>query len=158
MPLATFTPGVLTEDLVGLADDVRGIYTELGARPHRVFVVRRAWTGPRVGEGTLVDAETEILPRPAVLTAGLHGELRPAGLEEEGDIVVSEISLTWTEPELFSPTLAAGEQHLFRLDDAHGQLGRSRYYVPSGPPVAVWGDQVRDDVLGWTLHLKRAEA
>jgi hypothetical protein len=157
MPNSTFTLGLLTDELVSLADELRGLYTELGARPYRVFVVRRAWSGSRVGEGTATETETEIVPRPAVLTK-VRGELRPAGLEEEGNLVVAEVSLTWTEPELYSPALAGNEQHLFRLADAHGQLGRSRFYVPSAPPVPVRGDAMRDDVLGWTIELRRVEA
>lgn len=157
MPLATFTPEVLTEDLVSVADDIRGLYTDLGARPFRVFVVRRSWAGARAGEGVATDVVTEILPRPAVLVAGLRGDLRPAGLDEEGDIVVTEVSLTWTEPELFSPSLADNQRHLFRTDDAHGQLGRSRFYVPTRPPTQIWGDSDRPDVLSWSIELRRVE-
>lgn len=157
MPTATFTAGLLTDDLVPLADQLRGLYEVLGARPYRAFVVRRTWSGARVGEGTPTDVSTEILPRPAVLTAGLHGELRPAGIEEEGEIVLQEISLTWTEPELFSPSLAANAQHLIRLEGAHGQAVRVRYYVPAAAPVPVRGDSMRDDVLSWAMSLRRAE-
>jgi hypothetical protein len=157
MPSATFIAGVLTDDLVELADDVRAIYTELGARPFRTFVVRRTWVGPRAGEGAMTEVATEILPRPAVLVAGLRGDLRPAGLDEEGDIVVSEISLRWTEPELYSPTLTDVQRHMFRIDDAHGQGVRSRFYVPTRPPTPIRGDSDRPDVLSWSIELRRQE-
>ena len=158
MPNATFIPGLLTDDLVPVADELRGLFTELGARPFRVFVIRRTWSGARAGEGNISEVVTEILPRPMVSVIGLHGELRPAGLEEEGDLVLSEVSLTWTEKELFSPDgLADNQRHLFRIDGAHGQGVRPRYYIPSAPPMPVRGDSMRDDVLGWTFPLRRVE-
>lgn len=154
MPNAILTPGVLLDDLVPLADDVRGLYAELGARDFRAFVVRKAWDGGEVGVGNETDVVvTEILPLPNVSAIGVHGELRPAGLEEEGDLVLSEVSLTWTEGELYSPDdLAANEQHLIRLDGATGQGVRSRYYVPAAPPVP---DRTG---LGWVMRLRRVEA
>lgn len=157
MPNATFTPGLLTDDLVELADDLRDIYAELGARPFRAFVVMRTWAGARAGEGAMTEVVTEILPPPAVLVAGLRGDLRPAGLDEEGDIVLSEVSLRWTEPELYSPALLDNQRHMFRLDGAHGQAIRSRFYVPTQPPTPVRGDTMRDDVLSWSIELSRVE-
>lgn len=158
MPNATFTPGKLTDDLVPVIDEIRGLFSELGARSSRVFVVRRTWTGERPGEGAVSEVATEILPAPAVLVRGLRGDLRPAGVGEEGDIVLSEVSLTWTEPELFSPDLQERERLYYRVQDAHGQEVRSRYYVPIAPPQAVRGDADRADVLGWTIELKRVSA
>lgn len=158
MPDATLTAGVLADDLVSVVDDIRGaIHGDLGTRPYRVYLVTRAWSGDRPGLGTLTDAEVEITPAPAVYTAGLRGELRPAGLEEEGELVLDEVSLTFAETELYSPSLTGTERLLYRIDDAHGQSGRSRYYVPNKPPVPQRGD-VGDSSIGWRVELRRVNA
>ncbi|MCG8423692.1 MAG: hypothetical protein MJE77_37820 [Proteobacteria bacterium] len=156
MPTAVLDTTKLADRLVTKVDSIRGnVHGKLGTRPHTVEVVRRTWTGPRRGEGTASDVRTAISPPPAVHVR-VGNRLRPAGLEEEGDVVLTEISLTWAENELHEPALADTEEHYFRIIGAHGQGVRPRYYVPMKPPVVRRGDH-QGDQIDWRLELRRVE-
>jgi len=152
MPSA-LNPGVLVDDLVEVVDDVRALRDEFGTTPVTAKIILRTWSGGRPGDGTPTDQVTDIFPQPELLSRGPDGRLRPCGLEEEGDIIVRGISLTFTEAELYSPppgVPATERQEFFwRLEDAHGQSLRSRDYVPSGPPFP---DRKR---ICWSIPLRR---
>ena len=91
----------LVDELIGVVDEVRGtVHGALGTRPYRVYLLRRSWDGGRPGVGNFTDVETEILPPPMVRPA-IDKQLRPAGPEEEGNVVLTDISLTFTEAELY---------------------------------------------------------
>ena len=151
------TPGVLADDLALVADDIRGsVHSALGTRPYRVVIVQRSWPGGRRGVGTPSDVENEILPAPRVRPM-LAKELRPAGGEEEGGVVLTEISLAnFTEAELYPHTVAPADEFLYRIDEGHGHGARSRWFVPKSPPRARRGDHERDE-LDWRIELREVQ-
>lgn len=156
MPASTLDNTILADRLVTKVDSIRDrVHGRLGTRPYRVEIVRRTWTGARRGEGTVSDVRTELVPAPAVLKR-VEDRLRPAGLEEEGDLVLRHVSLTWSESELYAPTLADNAEHLYRITGAHGQGLTPRYFVANKPPVPRRGDTPGDD-LDWEVSLRRVE-
>lgn len=77
-----------------VADDLRELATDFGARSHRVFLVHR-----RVSDDGLV-RKLELTPTPRVSTEGARYGYAPRGLVREGEIYVSEISLRYTSTQL----------------------------------------------------------
>lgn len=146
----------LVDELVGdVVDSLRDdLHTEFGVRAFRVYTVRRAWTGRRVGEGRKTDVVTEITPQPAVHRwDGFELELAQCGLDEIGEVRLSEVSLTYTYDELTGGALPDNVQWFIRLSEAHGQLNPDRYFVFTRPPYPD-----REKTLGWVLWLRASEA
>jgi hypothetical protein len=141
----------LVDSLLGTVDDLRGsLNTDMGTRQWRVYVVRRVWSGERRGEGTSSDTLTELTPQPLVGPNDLFYTSSAAGLEEDGNVTLSEVSLTYTEDEL-NPSAAANEDVFYLLRDAHGQSIADRYFTVSEPPKP---DRV--NTIGWIVRLKQA--
>ncbi len=153
MPDSVLNSDRLADALVAPLDELRSlIHTELGTRPHRVWLVRQTWSGSEVGEGSPTRTEVEILPAPQVTYLALRAELRPAGREEEGDVLLTCVSLRYAEPELY-PSTDLRTEFAYRIDDAHGQGRASRWFIASRPPVARRGDQTGDQT-DWAITLK----
>lgn len=143
----------IIDSLVPAIDSIRGaIHPIAGDRQWNVTLVRRRWSGTRVGEGTAsFISQTTISPTPRV-EQYVHDELRPAGLEEEGAVIVTEISLTYSEADLTQQPVAANEEVYVRVTDAQGQAIAPRFYTLSRPP-----EPDRTKRMGWRLHLKRIQ-
>jgi hypothetical protein len=157
MPESVLNSERLADALVGAVDEIRSlIHGELGTRPNRVWLVKRTWSGDIRGLGTATLAETEILPPPMVTYLGLRNDLRPTGRDEEGDVLLTEVSLAYSEAELY-PSVAENEEFAYRIDEAHGQARASRYLVPARPPVPRRGDHP-DDQSDWAVTLRLVEA
>lgn len=161
---ATLTAGVLVDDLVPVVDDIRRSLFDgsgnLGVRASDVHVVVRTWSGTRRGEGTPTDAVTVLDPTPRIVGIGPDGRLRPAGLEEEGQIALTQVSLVYAESELYraDESLALNQEFFVALVEKHGQSARTRYYVPSGPPIAHRGNSkypAGGAGMGWLVRLRR---
>ena len=144
----------LIDDLVPVVDDVRdSIFTDVGNRPWRVFLIRRQWSGTEVGDGDpTVISKTEVRPQPKVIDPTLKMELVPTALVESGDIELHEVSLTFSEPELQPRDLLPTQEFYYRLVAALGQKQVTRQYVPSKPPEAD-----REQEIGWVVALKRVQ-
>jgi hypothetical protein len=156
MPDSVLNSDRLADALVGVVDEVRSlIHAELGTRPNRVWLVRRSWSGPEVGEGSPTDTEVEILPPPRVTDLALRATLRPAGREEEGDVLLTEVSLRYSEAELYGPTDKRTEFR-YRIDEAHGQARKSRFFVCKSNPLPRRGDQPGDQ-SDWAITLHATE-
>lgn len=154
MPDAVLNDEVLGDALVGAVDDIRReVHGALGTRPHRVSIVTRTWSGVRRGEGSPTATVLELDPPPKVTFLGLRNELRPGGREEEGDVLLTEVSLRYTEAEL-QPSTAKNVEWAYRIEDAHGQGVAPRYFTPIRPPIARRGDH-RGDGTDWAITLKR---
>lgn len=152
MPDSVLDPTVLVDSLVPLVDDLRGsLHPVLGTRAHTVEVITRTWDGGRLGVGTPGDVALAISPPPRVRQR-TRTELRPAGTEEEGDVIIDEISLTFTEAELH-PAVTDPVEFFYRITDAHGQGQRVREFVPRRPPEALRGDPD----IGWRIVCRRVE-
>lgn len=150
---ATLNPAVLIDDLVSVVDELRGeLHPEFGIRAYRTHVVRRTWSGASVGQGRYTEVVTELLPQPKVWTwDGIRWGLEACGLNEMGEIKLTEVSLTYTEAELTGGELGANEQWLVRISEAHGQGSSTRNFVHIRPPFV---DRERD--IGYILWLKFA--
>jgi len=105
----------LVADLADVVDDVRQIHADLGTRPWRVRVVKIRWSGRRRGDGDFsVTSVLELSPLPFV--EGLAAKLKAlaAGLNPEGDYVISEISLRYTKEQLH-PTCSKTEEFYWEV-------------------------------------------
>lgn len=142
----------LIDDLVPLVDEIRGIHQELGTRPYRVWTVRTRWTGGDRGEGDeVVVEEREILPTPRMTTGidAMDRILHPVGADEEGNLSLAEISLTYTDTDL-APEVGDAEQFYYEVRDTKGGP-RRRFLLDSAPARSA-----RD--VGWTLRLRSQDA
>jgi hypothetical protein len=92
----------LCQKLIPLADGVRDLATQLGARPYRVFLVKTQWSEGERGLGIEeIIEETEILPVPKLSSMdGIALQLQSIGIDEIGTTKVSEISGRYTEDQL----------------------------------------------------------
>jgi hypothetical protein len=148
----------LFESMGSVADDMRQIATDLGARPYRVFSIVLRWSGGEVGKGTpQVVGETEYLPTPMLTFGGVRGAVRSAGRVDRGNARLSEVSPRYTEDEISAlfhvKPLAAGMQAFIesRIDERDGQTQRRRY-VLAGPP---WRDV---ENFQWVVPLQTEDA
>ena len=157
---AVLDPDVLVDSLIeDVIDSLRGeLHPEFGVRAYRVFTVLRTWSGGAVGRGSKTDTEVELLPQPRVdVWDGRKFEMATCGLDEGGDVRLSEVSLTYTHAELTrglgsGTTLAANQQWLYRIAEANGQAQPSTYWVLSKSPFVD-----REKTLGWIVWLTLAD-
>jgi len=150
---ATLDPNVLVDSLVdevidGLRED---LHPAFGVRAYRTFTVRRDWSGAIAGQGQATETVVELRPQPRVLIwDGLRYSMEPCGLDEAGEIRLTEVSFTYTQAELDGGgDLPSTSEWLIRIDEAHGQEQRSRYYQHTRPPFA---DREKD--MGFVLFLR----
>lgn len=149
---AILDPDVLVDSLVtDVIDGLRSdLHPQFGVRAYRLFTVKRTWTGRTQGEGTYSDVETELDPQPKIaIWDGLEYRLEPCGLDVEGELRATEVSLSYTQDELDGGTLATNEQWLLKITEAHGQASRAIYATHSKPPYI---DREKD--MGWVLFLR----
>ena len=78
----------------------------------------------------------------------LRFDLLASGLDETWQIVLTEISLTYTEAELSGQTSTANQEVYYKLVDAQGNGMATRYFDVHRPPVPD-----RDKGIGWILTL-----
>lgn len=159
---ATLDPTVLLDSLIPVADKLRAdLHSSFGVRAYRVFTVHRTWSGRTLGEGVVTEVVTEIgapgdiVPSPKVHRwDGMRYSLEPCGLDELGQIKLSEWSLTYTEAEVIGDRAAMGksEEWLIRLDEGHGQESRSKYFVHTKPPYI---DREKD--ISWVCWLRSVQ-
>jgi hypothetical protein len=89
----------LARRLIPAVDRVRDLYTQIGARPYRVWIIKTRFTGERRGRGVeQVIHETEILPTPLVVDLRALSEVvTPVGVNDQGVIQLQYISGRYTE-------------------------------------------------------------
>lgn len=154
MGTAILDPDVLVDSLVvDVIDGLRGdLHPQFGVRPFHVWTVLREWSGETQGEGDYTDVEVELEPQPRVWNwTGYRWDLTKAGLDDIGEIKVTEVSLSNTYAELTGGTLAANQQWFIKLTEAYGQLQPARYFSHFRPPFP---DREKD--MGWVLWLRPA--
>lgn len=152
---ATLDDEKLVDSLVPVIDELRGeLHPLFGVRAYRVFTVLQTWSGKSQGIGELSEQVTEILPQPRVqIWDGLRYVLEPCGLDTDGEIVLTEISLTYTFAELAGGDLPANRRWRIRMADAHGQGNPVRDFILTKPPYV---DREKD--IGWVMWLRSAGA
>jgi hypothetical protein len=151
----------LGQRLVPVADRLRALLTDFGLRPYTVSIVRTRWTGGRrgVGEEVVVE-EIRLRPTPAIADmTGVSAIASPAGLAEQGEILLSKISGTMTEEQLRGissdgTAIDADEQffyeiHFPRVDGSPGE--RRRFFPTSAPYYNAGG-------LQWQVQLRKQNA
>jgi hypothetical protein len=149
---ATLDPNVLVDSLVpDVIDGLRrDLHPQFGVRPYNVTIVKREWSGLMLGEGTFTDTETLIDPQPRIPRWDGYGyQMVPTGLENDGGIKVTEVSLSYTWDELTGGSLEPNEQVFVKVSDATGAGMPDQVFIHAKPPYI---DRERD--MGWVLWLK----
>lgn len=125
----------LVEDMGEVADDMRQLFTDFGARPYRVFSVVYDWTGGEVGRGdAVILSEQELLPTPLVDLSGSGSQMTAAGRKSDGVARLTEVSPRYTEDQIYGlfPTRLEGSQRFFievRMDARDGDSPIRRRYT-----------------------------
>lgn len=143
-----------------LWDRARDLKARAGLRPYRVTIVRARAAGMRArGDGPAeITGEWPILPVPKVgdLTA-LSEILSPDQLREVGTVVLSEISLQYSENVLLGrgesgAPIPNGETVFYQIAylDGHGRVTVRRRFVRSSAPYA------KSESAEWVINLTRA--
>jgi hypothetical protein len=142
----------LVDRLTPVADRIRGIlHPRFGTRPYSVVIVILRWSGGKRGQGEpTVGREIPLAPTPKVTgIGGLDASLHPIGRDEEGDIELSEMSLSLAES-MVSPytgpsPLPADEEWFYEV---RWNSGKRRRFAPIGVPE-------RDvNQMGWRLRCR----
>lgn len=148
---------ILDEDVLvdSLVPDVidglrRDLHPQFGVRPYHVYTVKRTWSGRVQGEGAMTEEVHELDPQPDVkFWDGLNYSLEKCGLDLEGVVKVTEVSLSYKQEELDGGALGANNQFFIRIGEAHGQATRSMYFTHAKPPYID-----REKNMGWVLSLR----
>lgn len=147
------------EDLAGVADDLRQLYTDFGLRPYRVFSVVVAWSGGSIGRGNAaVVSEKEFLPTPLVDLRPVRTTMRTGGRVEDGDGYLKEVSPRYTEEDIqalfHQHPLPAGHEGFLevRVDARDGTAVPRRRFVVQGAPYR------RADAFDWAVRMSRQRA
>jgi len=145
----------LVQDFGPLANDLRDMIVEFGAREYAVRIVATKWTGGRRGAGQeIVTRAIDVLPTPKI--SGMSAMDEPVeniGRTEVGKITVSKINPDFTEDQLrgLGPggvALDADETVRWEIEffDRSGSA-QKRSFVLSGAPEYHF--------LSWTVTLER---
>ena len=149
---ATLNPDVLVDSLVSdVIDGLReSLHPDFGVRAYRVYRILRTWSGRQLGQGVMTDSALELRPQPLVhVWDGLKYEQATCGINEAGDVMLSEVSLTYTEAQLTGGgALPMNQELLIGIAEAHWQGTRRRVYTHAKPPYI---DRIK--TMGWRLWL-----
>jgi hypothetical protein len=147
-------------DLVPTVDAARDLKTQLGLRRYIVRIVRVRWTGSQRGSGTAtIESMTVLEPTPKVTDlSGITEILQPTGIDEQGGIVVGEISGRYTEDILRGLDASGHEpernqQVFYEIEFVNGTAQKSdkRRFTLRGAPEYLPGR------FQWTVKLERAQ-
>lgn len=142
-------------------DSIRDLYTCLGARPYQVNLVWTRWSGGERGCGVEdLIALQRLLPTPKVGDLKqMRKELSPIGLDEVGELFVSELSPRFNEDLLMGMDLVISTGCPIPKDvnfywevffpTATGSGPRRRYVPKSAPSLNATRFQ-------WTISLLKA--
>lgn len=146
----------LAFDLIGVADDLRGLLTDFGLRPYTVWIIREVWTGKERGLGKRsIKSEVQLQPIPKITDlTDLRDNLDRWGSMEDGNIRLSEVSGTYRQDEIYLRADDVGKtESLFyevRFAGPDGsETERRRFTTVSAPNYSA-------EYLQWTVDLQRA--
>lgn len=100
------TPGqmrrTLGQNLIPVADTLRNLLTDFGLRPYTVTLLQTRWSSGERGEGVeVIIGQCPLLPTPRITDlTEVANIVTAAGLAEQGEIVLSRISGSYTEEQL----------------------------------------------------------
>ncbi len=147
---STIDRSILADVLVGVVDDVRrDIHGALGTRPWAVSIITRSWSGGRRGVGSPSVKVLTLDPTPRVERV-TKDRMGPAGREASGSVVLTEVSLRYSEAEL-QPSILDGNEVAYRLTEIRGQKQKPKYYVLAASPVPRRGDKTADNTDWYVL-------
>jgi hypothetical protein len=158
VPDAILDPTLLADALVGVVDDIRGaVHGALGTRPYRVSVVTRRWSGKRTGEGDYVDSVMLIEPTPQVVRGGSN-RFGPGGAEGKNSVTLREVSLRYTEAELYPRDNPANAETVYLLERTFGGGANEsqEFFTAENSPTPERGDK-SDDRIGWLIKLHEVQ-
>jgi hypothetical protein len=95
----------------------------------------------------------ELDPTPHVKRTA-RDRMGPAGREAAGSLVLTGVSLRYTEAEL-APKVDHRTEVAYRLTEGHGQRQRTRWFVIAASPIARRGDSPGDGT-DWYLVLNES--
>ena len=149
-------PTYLTDTLGEVADMMRTLQANLGMRKYRVFSILSQWSGGElyVGKESIAE-EIEFTPTPFIDLRTLYTAMTEAGQQEEGEIVLKEISYGFTEEQvralcLMDRELQPGQQTYIEVRHTDPEARRRRFTVRGVP----WQDA---DTLEWIVSLSVEE-
>lgn len=148
----------LAHQLIRSADVIRNLYTTYGLRPYNVSLIHTRWSGGKrnIGVEEVVDV-TNIVPTPLLSDLSQVAQVNsPIGLDEIGDILVSEVSGAYTENQLTGYTpgmlLAKDENFYWEIEfppPCEGQPGERRRFTVNAAPMYY------ADKFQWQIRLTR---
>ncbi len=132
----------LAGSISGVADDVRELASELGARAHTAHLVWQRWSGDSRGDGSpQIEREVELTPTPKISLAGSTRYRRgPGGSVREGDAFLGEVSLRYSPDllrgeDLYRGRLPANVEFFYELRPVPGSGGAVLRMSLAGEPV-----------------------
>lgn len=151
----------LARSLVPAVDSIRDLFTTFGLRPYVVQLVRTRWSGGRRGIGTeLVEPNPiALLPTPLMTDMSAVSEIvTPIGLDEFGEILLQQVSGSYTEDFLRGHDkegrpVGLDEQFYYEVEfppPCEGKEGVRRRFVIKGAPMYFAGR------FQWHVRLERA--
>lgn len=157
----------LREDLIPVVDSIRREIVDqaAGLRLHAVAVRRRTWSGGEAGLGTATDEDLILDPVPKVLPPEPKVKAAEPGKYEDGDRIVSKVSLEYTRDQLDGGAMGAGTELFWLIGrqtrPEDGWLDGSawldgEHLGPEGHGTEAYRVlSVEEGFLGWTVHLRR---
>lgn len=155
MPSDT-NPKSFTDKLSASMDKIRrSVHGSLKTRAYRVVVVTRVWSDGAIGEGTSSVTRLELDPRP-LCSRVARDRMGPGGREAAGDIILTEVSLSYSAADL-QPATPPGTEVNYQIIDDSGQQQPDQWFVIDGDPIPRRGDR-RGDNSDWRVHLHEVAA
>jgi hypothetical protein len=158
-PTAMTLRNTLAQKLIKPVDAIRNIATVLGARPYKIRIVRVRWSTGTRGEGVgEALSAMDLLPTPKMSGLGAVKEIvNPIGLDEAGELEVTQISGTFSENDLRGydsdgAPPADGDEVFYEIEfpQMDGQPGLKRRFLLSGAPEYL------ASACQWKITLNRA--
>lgn len=150
--------GTLAASLVPCVDHIRDLYTQFGVRPYQVRLVHTRWSGGRRGQGVeQVVSVVPVLPTPKVETIeSLDRTVNQTGVDEYGQVTVSQISGRYTEDQLLgrNPDTGKIDQDLnfyweIEFPGRTSNVRIKRRFFPASAP------ELRAGGFNWVISLGR---
>lgn len=149
----------LARKFIPLGDRLRDLLTKFGLRTNRTSLVFIQWSGGQRGVGTpTVISEELILPSPKINDLSiLSADVQDLGINEQGQIEVSEISGRYTEEQLMGRSADGSDtpedtEFFWEIEfpKPDGTPGEKRRFFPRSAPSYEPGK------LQWRLRLERS--
>lgn len=130
----------IRDEIIPLIDSVRRdvVDVQAGFRLHTIQTRLRVWDGGEVGRGTPTDTDVTLDPVPRWREPTPRERSAEPGRYQDGDVIVTKISATYTEDDLTGGALGAASEWFWLVD---------------GEPYRV--ASVHERIFEWRVHLRR---